>query len=391
MRRVLALALPDPQYTRPMSNDTPVRPESYAELLEDLKRRIGTARVAAALAVNRELVLLYWSIGRDILLRQEHEGWGAKVIDQLARDLRKAFPDVTGFSTRNLLFMRSFAQAWGDEEIVKQAVSQIPWGHNIRLIQKVKDPSEREWYARACVVHGWSRAVLEAQIDTGLYRRQGRALTNVARTLPAEQSELAQQTLKDPYCFEFLGLAADITEHELHRSLIHNLRDFLLELGRGFAFIGNEYRFEVGGDEFRIDLLFYHTQLHCYVVLELKTEAFRPEHVGQLQFYLSSVDRFLRGEVDGPTIGILLCSQKNEVVVEVALQDSAKPMGVAEYRLTEALPKHVRDALPALEELKERVAQASSTKEAKPGAAEDTTAEPTTATDGDSYPTRHPS
>lgn len=315
--------------------------------------------------MNSELVLLYWSIGLDILRRQKEEGWGSKVVDQLARDLRKAFPDVSGFSARNLKYMRALAEAWPDEAIVQQLVARIPWGHNVRLLDKVKDFKEREWYAAACIEHGWSRAVLEAQVDTVLYRRQGKAITNFDRTLPAPQSELAQQCLKDPYCFEFLGLAEDIAEQELHRSLIENLKAFLLELGRGFAFISSEYRMDVGGDEYRIDLLFYHTQLHCYVVIELKTEAFRPEHVGQLQFYLSAVDRFRRGELDSPTIGILLCSEKNEVVVEIALQDSAKPMGVAEYRLTEALPKPVREAMPSLEELKERVVYHSGNIEAK--------------------------
>lgn len=347
-----------------MSSDLPAQPDGYPQLLEELKSRISAARVKAALAVNRELVLLYWSIGRDILQRQEKEGWGAKVIDQLSQDLRGAFPEITGLSARNLKYMRALAAAWPEEPIVQQAVAQIPWGHNVRLLEKVKDPQEREWYVRACIEHGWSRAVLEAQIDTGLYRRKGKALTNFDRTLPAPQSELAQQTLKDPYCFEFLGLAEDITERELHKSLLENLRAFLLELGRGFAFIGSEHRLLVGEDEFRIDLLFYHTQLHSYVVLELKTEAFRPEHVGQLQFYLSAVDRIHRAELDGPTIGILLCSQKNEVVVEIALQDSAKPMGVAEYRLTEALPEEMREALPSLEELRQKVVQISGTIEA---------------------------
>ncbi len=344
-----------------MSSDPPTRPAKYAELLEELKQRIRAARVKAALAVNRELVLLYWSIGRDILQRQEEEGWGAKVIELLALDLRKAFPEMTGLSPRNLQSMRGFAEAWPDEEIVKQSVSQIPWGHNLRLLQKVKDPGQREWYAKACIEHGWSRAVLEAQIDTGLFRRRGKALTNFERTLPAPQSELANQALKDPYCFEFLGLAEQVSERELHTSLAQNLKAFLLELGRGFAFMASEHRLEVGGDEFRIDLLFYHTRLHCYVVLELKTEAFKPEHVGQLQFYLSAIDRELRSELDSPTIGILLCSEKNEVVVEVALQDSAKPMGVAEYRLTEALPERVRAALPSLEELKRKVVSLSGT------------------------------
>jgi predicted nuclease of restriction endonuclease-like (RecB) superfamily len=346
--------------------DLPAKPEGYAELLEELKGRIRNARLKASLAVNRELVVLYWTIGRDILRRQDQEGWGTKVIDQLSRDLRKSFPDVTGFSARNLKYMRALAAAWPDEAVVQQAVAQLPWGHNLRLLDKVKDPHEREWYIKACVEHGWSRAVLEAQIDTGLFRRQGQARTNFDRTLPsAPQSELAQQSLKDPYCFEFLGLSEEITERKLHQSLLANLRDLLLELGRGFAFLGSEYRLDVGGDEFRIDLLFYHTLLHSYVVVELKTSAFQPEHVGQLQFYLSAVDRCLRGELDGPTVGILLCTKKNEVVVEVALQDSNKPMGVAEYRLTEALPRRVRDALPSLEELKARVVSMSGTLEAR--------------------------
>lgn len=342
-----------------MKIDVPAEPERYAALLEDLKTRIATARVKAALAVNSELTQLYWGIGREILGRQDRDGWGSKVIDQLASDLSRAFPDVTGLSARNLKYMRAFAAAWPDEAIVQQAVARIPWGHNVRLLDKVKDPAERAWYVHACIQHGWSRSVLEAQIDTGLHRRQGQAITNFARTLPAPQSDLARQLLKDPYCFEFLALADDLTERDLHRSLVANLRDFLLELGRGFAFVGSEYVLEVGGDQFRIDVLFFHIQLRCYVVIELKTEAFKPEHVGQLQFYLSAVDRALRSSYVEPTIGILLCSEKNGVVVEVALQDSAKPMGVAAYRLTESLPREVRDALPSLEALRERVERQS--------------------------------
>jgi predicted nuclease of restriction endonuclease-like (RecB) superfamily len=334
-------------------------PSGYAALLEDIKARVRAAQLKAGLAVNRELVLLYWHIGREILARQEREGWGAKVIDRLSRDLSHEFPDMRGFSPRNLLFMRAFAAGYADETIVKQLVSLLPWGHVVRLLQAVKPPAEREWYARAAVEHGWSRNVLVHQIETGLYHRQGKALTNFKRTLPAPQSDLAQQVLKDPYTFDFLTLGAAARERDIEQGLVRHVARFLLELGSGFAFVGEQYRFEVSDKEFLIDLLLYHTRLHCYVVVELKAGEFKPEHAGQLNFYLSAVDDRIKTAGDNPSIGILLCAAKDKLIVEYALRDVKKPIGVAEWRtrLVRSLPRQYKGSLPTIEELEAELAR----------------------------------
>jgi len=320
-------------------------------LLSELKERIHSARLRAAVAVNQELILLYWSIGSDILVRQATEGWGARVIDRLGEYLRRAFPEMTGLSGRNLKYMRAFAEAYPDQEIVQQVVARLPWGHNVRLVEAVKDPTERLWYARKAIEHGWSRNILVHQIESGLYHRQGKAITNFERTLPAPQSELARELIKDPYSFDFLALGPDMSERELERSLLDHLRSLILELGKGFAFVGSQCPLEVGGQDYYLDLLFYHLRLRCFVVLELKIEEFKPEFAGKMNFYLSAVDDQLRHETDGPSIGIILCKGKNAVVVEYALRDSAKPMGVAEYRLSPSLPSQLQGNLPTAEEL----------------------------------------
>jgi predicted nuclease of restriction endonuclease-like (RecB) superfamily len=325
--------------------------DGYTALLGELKERIRAARLRAAVAVNQELILLYWSIGRDILVRQSMEGWGARVIDRLGEDLRRSFPEMTGLSGRNLKYMRAFAEAYPDVEIVQQVVARLPWGHNVRLVEVVKDPAERLWYARQAIEHGWSRNILVHQIESGLYHRQGKAITNFERTLPAPQSELARELVKDPYSFDFLALGPDMSERELERSLLDHLRSLILELGKGFAFVGSQYPLEVGGQDYYLDLLFYHLRLRCFVVLELKIEEFKPEFAGKMNFYLSAVDDQLRHETDGPSIGIILCKGKNAVVVEYALRDSAKPMGVAEYRLSPSLPSQLQGNLPTAEEL----------------------------------------
>ena len=326
-------------------------PQGYSSLLNDLKERIRAAQVRAAVAVNRELVLLYWDIGRDILGRQMEQGWGSKVIDRLATDLHREFPEMTGFSPRNLKYMRAFAEAWPDESIVQQAAAQIPWFHNCVILDSVKSPAEREWYIRATIQNGWSRNVLVHQIESGLYHRQGKAATNFTRTLPSPQSELAQQVVKDPYNFEFLTLAEEARERDLERALIQQLRDFLLELGVGFAFVGSQYPIQVGGEEFRIDLLFYHLRLRCFVALDLKLTQFQPEYSGKMNFYLSAIDDLLRHTDDQPSIGIILCKTKNQVVAEYALRDLRKPVGVSEYRLTATLPKNLQTSLPTVDEL----------------------------------------
>lgn len=334
-----------------MTTDAPVTPKGYKAFLRDLKGRIRKAQLRASLSVNRELVLLYWNIGKDILERQRALGWGAKVIERLASDLRTAFPEMKGFSSRNLKYMRAFAKAHPDEQIVQQAAAQIPWFHNCVLLDKVKDPTERLWYAQADIQYGWSRSVLVHQIETDLYHRQGKALTNFDRTLPAPQSDMTREVLKDPYTFDFLSIGPEARERDLERGLIEHIRDFLLELGTGFAFVGSQYPLEVGRQDFFLDLLFYHLRLRCHVVVDLKVREFQPEFVGKMNFYLSAVDDLLRHTDDQPSVGIILCKTRNEVIVEYALRDTSKPMGVATYQLTKALPDHLKRNLPAIEEL----------------------------------------
>jgi predicted nuclease of restriction endonuclease-like (RecB) superfamily len=305
----------------------------YRDLLANVKAQIQTARVRAALAANRELVLLYWQIGKEILTRQRQEGWGTRVIDFLAQDLRAEFPDMRGLSTRNLKYMRSFAEAWPNQSIVQQLVAQLPWGHNVRLLDYVKSADERLWYAQQTIENNWSRNVLVMQIESGLYRRQGSATTNFRVTLPAPDSDLAQQLLKDPYTFDFLALAKDARERELESGLLVHLRDFLLELGTGFAFVGSQVPLEVGGEDFRLDLLFYHLKLRSYVAIELKMGSFKPEYAGKMNFYLAVIDDLLRHPDDKPSIGLILCKEKNRVVAEYALRNVTTPLGVSEFRL----------------------------------------------------------
>jgi predicted nuclease of restriction endonuclease-like (RecB) superfamily len=323
----------------------------YNHFLHDLKTRIRAARTRAALAVNCELVLLYWQIGRDILVRQEREGWGAKVIERLATDLLVEFPDMKGFSRANLMYMRSFAEAWDTEEIVQRLVGQIPWGQNITLITKIKDKEEREWYARKIVELGWSRPVLVHQIESGLRHRQGKAVNNFEKTLPSPQSDLAREMLKDPYLFDFLSVGDEAHEREIERELVKHITSFLLELGTGFSFVGRQVQLEVEGEDFFIDLLFYHLKLRCYVVIELKATSFKPEYVGKLNFYLSAVDATMRHESDNPSIGLILCKDRKGLIAEYALKDISKPMGVTEYQLVAAIPENLKGSLPTIEEL----------------------------------------
>jgi predicted nuclease of restriction endonuclease-like (RecB) superfamily len=391
-------------------------PTGYGPLLAELKSRVRAAQVKAALSVNRELIALYWDIGRAILQRQQVEGWGGKVVARLAADLRAEFPEMAGFSRPNLLFMRAFVAAWVDTPIVSQPVRQLeagiklsqpvtespstkveivqqpvgelsgailqqpaatfpatppepvaslPWGHNRLLLTKHKDRGTRLWYAEAALRHGWSRAVLTVQIETQAHKRMGKALTNFAQTLPPVQSDLAQQVLKDPYTFDFLTLSAAARERELEQGLTEHIQKFLLELGVGFAFVGRQVHLEVGGEDYYLDLLFYHLKLRCFVVLDLKMEAFKPEFAGKMNFYLTAVDEQMRHAEDQPTIGLLLCKEKNRLTVEYALRDVKKPIGVAEWktRLVESLPKQLRGALPSVEDLEKGLAD---TNELKP-------------------------
>ncbi len=328
--------------------------QSYACFLASIKEHIRRAQVKAALAANAELVLHYWEIGRAILANQARQGWGAKVIDRPAADLQREFPTLRGYSVRNLKYMRAFAEAWPDRQIVHQLGAQIPWKHNCVLLDGVKDTAARVFYIRNTIQHGWARSVLVHQIDTQLHKRQGIAPTNFARVLPAPESDLAREMLKDPYVLQPAALDESANERALESALIARLKEFLIELGAGFAFVGNQVRVEVNGEEFFLDLLFYHTRLHCYIVIDLKVVDFQPEFAGKMNFYQTAVDNLFKSEKDAPTIGLILCRGKNRTVVEYTLRDVKSPMGVAEYRL---LPPKLKTKLPPVSQLKDAVAR----------------------------------
>lgn len=326
-------------------------PDNYDEFLRNLKERIRTAQIRATLAVNQELMILYWQIGSSILEKQREEGWGAKVIEQLSQDIRREFPDVKGFSRSNLMYMRAFAEAYPDEAIVQRCVGQLPWRHNIALLEKLKSQEKRLWYGQEAMENGWSRDILVLQIESNLYQCQGAAITNFQRVLPTPESDMAQSLLKDPYHLDFLTLRKDAQERELEKGLVYHIRDFLLELGLGFAFLGNQYPIEVDGKEYRLDLLFYHVKLHCYAIIDLKMGEFQPEYSGKMNFYVAAVDNLLRSPSDNRTIGIILCKSKSKTTVEYALQEMGKPIGVSTFTLRESLPEALRDSLPSVEEL----------------------------------------
>lgn len=340
-------------------------PGDYGQLLDALKRRIQVAQVKAKLAVNRELIQLYWDIGREVAKRQETEGWGSAAIERLSRDLRSAFPEAQGFSPRNLWRMRALYLSYScsremlpavDAGILPQAVAEIPWGHNIVLLEKLREPEERLWYARKITEHGWSRSVLVHQIDTRLHARSGTAVTNFDRALPTGQTDLVRELLKDPYHFDFLQIGPAIQERDLERALLANVRDFLLELGVGFALVGSQYHLEVGGQDYFVDLLFYHISLCRYVAVELKAGAFTPEDAGKMNFYLTAIDEQLqKHEGQEPSIGLILCREHNRVVAEYALRGIDKPIGVAEFRLTERLPDSLARDLPSVQQIESRL------------------------------------
>lgn len=332
--------------------------KSYASFLEQLKERVRQAQVKAAVSVNTELIQLYWDTGKAVLEKQEKEGWGSQIIEKLCQDLQNSFPGIQGFSRTNIFRMQAFFQAYAK---VAQAVPllenipvfRIPWGHNILIIRMVKDNSERLWYAQQTIENGLSRNALENWIKSKAYKRHGKAITNFKERLPDPQSRLAQETLKDPYNFDFLTLEDEYREQELELGLVGHIQKLLLELGKGFAFIGRQYHLEVAGEDYYLDLLFYNLNLRCYCVIELKATDFKPEYAGKLNFYLSAVDRQLKKDTDNPTIGILLCQTKNKLIVEYALQDINKPMGVAEYtvKLMEKLPKKLESSLPTIKDI----------------------------------------
>ncbi len=326
-------------------------PEGYPQLLNDLKERIRTAQVRAAVAVNRELVLLYWQIGRMILDRQAQAGWGAKVIDQLSKDLRREFPEIKGFSSRNLKYMRTFAETYPDSSIVQEVLAQITWYHNLALLEKLKTTEDRLWYAQQTIANGWSRNILVIQIETRLRDRQGKAMTNFERTLPKPQSDLANSLLKSPYSFDFLSLGREAQERDLENALVAHIRDFLLELGVGFAFVGSQYHLQVGNEDYYVDLVFYHLKLRCFVIIDLKMIEFTPEMSGKMNFYLAVVDDLLRHPDDQPTIGLILCKSKNQTIVEYALRSINRPIGVSTHEIWNSLPEQFKQSLPSIEQL----------------------------------------
>jgi predicted nuclease of restriction endonuclease-like (RecB) superfamily len=326
-------------------------PPDYASWLADLKSRIATAQFRATLAVNSELIRLYWEIGRGILDKQLEHGWGTKVVDTLAKDLRAAFPEMKGFSPTNLKYMRRFAEECPERAFGQQPADQLPWFHVVVLLTQLSGADDREWYAAKAIEHGWSRNVLGTQIDTQARQREGKAVTNFPERLPALQSNFAQQALKDPYLFDFLALSREASERDIEQGLTQHITRFLLELGAGFAFVGRQVHIEVAEEDFFVDLLFYHIKLRCYVVVELKATEFKPEHAGQLSFYLTAIDRKIKTGHDNPTIGLLLCRKQNRLVAEYALSAISQPIGVAEYRLTQAIPPEFVGSLPTIEQL----------------------------------------
>jgi predicted nuclease of restriction endonuclease-like (RecB) superfamily len=326
-------------------------PEGYPQLLSELKERIQTAQIRAAISVNRELVLLYWQMGQMILDRQAQAGWGAKVIEQLSKDLQREFPEIKGFSSRNLKYMRTFAETYPDLAIVQEVLAQITWYHNLALLEKLKTTEDRLWYAQQTLTNGWSRNVLVIQIETRLRDRQGKATTNFERTLPKPQSDLASSLLKSPYSFDFLSLSREAKERDLENALVTHIRDFLLELGVGFAFVGSQYHLQVGDEDYYIDLVFYHLKLRCFFIIDLKMTEFTPEMSGKMNFYLAVVDDVLRHSDDQPTIGLILCRSKNQTIVEYALRSINRPIGVSTHEIWDSLPEQFKNCLPSIEQL----------------------------------------
>lgn len=324
--------------------------QNYISVLENIKKQIKESRLKAALSVNSELIKLYWKIGSAILEKQKTAKWGDKILENLSRDLSEVFPDMKGFSKQNLKYIKRFASEYSENEIGQQAVDQIPWGHNVLLIYSVAEKTERQFYIQETISNGWSRNVLEMQIKTKLFHRQGKALTNFKQTLPAEISDLVNQTLKDPYIFDFLTIDKEARERDIEKSLVEHVEKFLLTLGKGFAFVGRQYQLQVDDEDFYLDLLFYHIHLKCYVVVELKTGKFKPEYAGKLNFYLAVIDDKLKRADDKASIGILLCNDKGGLTAEYSLSGINKPIGVASYEITEKLPQNLKSQLPTIAE-----------------------------------------
>ena len=328
--------------------------KEYLSVVNDIKNQITLAQQRATTGVNREMVVLYWNVGKII---NDRKTWGDGFIGNLSRDIRNVFPNIRGFSERNLKYMAKFAKIYTDQEIVQQVLHNLPWRHNIALMDKIEDEKQRTWYAQQALENGWSSNILEVQIESGLYNRQVIAdkTTNFNTKLPAPQSDLAQQAMKDPYIFDFIENRQDMIERDLETELVSHIAKFLLELGSGFAFVGRQYHLEIGEKDFYIDLLFYNLKLRCYVVIELKMKEFIPEYAGKLNFYVSAVDDILKQETDNPTIGILLCRKKNKVIAEYALRRIDNPISVNEFKLFDKLPKEYENILPTAEDIEKRL------------------------------------
>lgn len=334
---------------------------TYTAWLKGIKQSFAQTQLKAAVSVNTVLLEFYWQLGAEIVDKQKSSQWGDGFLAQLSQDLSAEFPDVKGFSKRNLWAIRQWYLFYAqDLAIVQQAVAQlaqIPWGHNLVIVSKCQSTAEALYYVQNTQQHGWSRNVLVHQIESSLYHREGKAISNFEQTLPPLQSDLAQQTLKDPYVFDFLTLTKNFNERELEQGLIQHITQFLLELGAGFAYVGKQVHLAVGEKDFYLDLLFYHLKLRCYVVIELKAGEFVPEHAGKLNFYLTAVDKQLKTEHDNPSIGLLLCKEKDRLVAEYALTDVNKPIGISEYQLTQALPDNLKSSLPSIEEIEAELAR----------------------------------
>ncbi|MDH8701022.1 putative nuclease of restriction endonuclease-like (RecB) superfamily [Dysgonomonadaceae bacterium PH5-43] len=336
------------------SKETPT--PDFLDWLTAIKSKIRRARNKLVFSINSQVLELYWELGRDIAEKQQNSDWGSGFIEQIAKELKRDFPEIKGFSRRNLYAILQWYKFYSDKyQFVPQAVAQIPWGHNRLIITKIKDIEEAEFYCKETIRNAWDRDTLEVQIDNKYYLTLGSSTHNFSNTLPVKQSELAMQTLKDPYNFDFLGLENDALEKAIEDELVKNITNFLLELGKGFAFLGRQYKIEIGENDHFLDMLFYHVELKCYIVIELKAGKFIPEYAGKLNYYLSAVDSQLRKQDDNPTIGILLCKKKNKIDVEYALRDINKPMGISEYMLTNAIPDDIKPQLPSVEELEQEL------------------------------------
>lgn len=345
-----------------MSNITNQDSNNYNFFLVEIKQQIKSSQIRAVKSVNQEMIMLYFGIGQSIYQKQQELGWGAKVIDKLSRDIKSEFPQLGGFSTRNMKLMVQFYREYATvkigqpavaqsehEQNGQQLVAQIPWAHNIILIQKIKDRELRYWYIQKILEHGWSRNILSLMISSEVHKREGKLVSNFKDILPSYESDLVQQSFKDPYLFDFLTIEKPFRERELELNLIKHMEKFLIELGSGFAFVGRQYKLEVGDEDFYIDLLFYHLKLRCYVVVELKTGKFKPEYSGQVNFYCSAIDAKVAHKDDKPTIGLILCQEKNQIVAEYSLKNMSQPIGISEYELTEVLPKEFESSLPTIE------------------------------------------